>query len=147
MAATCRAQNRSLNGRDSETVPDARAVEEPQTIGQGWRMIGFGRKSSVPYAGREAVPPSIPLRADEVIEQGCARRRTSRNQGRSARNYADDFVILSRGCAAEAKAWAAEVMSRLGLELNETKTCCAMHARSVSTSSATASDPAISLRV
>jgi hypothetical protein len=24
-------------------------------------------------------------------------------------NYADDFVILSRGCAAEAKAWAAEV--------------------------------------
>ena len=38
-------------------------------------------------------------------------------------NYADDFVILSRGCAAEAKAWAAEVMSRLGLKLNETKTC------------------------
>jgi RNA-directed DNA polymerase len=38
-------------------------------------------------------------------------------------NYADDFVILSRGCAAEAKAWAAEVMSRLGLTLNETKTC------------------------
>ena len=38
-------------------------------------------------------------------------------------NYADDFVILSRGCAAEAKAWTAEVMSRLGLKLNETKTC------------------------
>jgi RNA-directed DNA polymerase len=36
-------------------------------------------------------------------------------------NYADDFVILSRGCAA--KAWAAEVMSGLGLKLNETKTC------------------------
>ena len=38
-------------------------------------------------------------------------------------NYADDFVILSRGCAAQAKAWAAEVMTRLGLMLNETKTC------------------------
>ena len=37
--------------------------------------------------------------------------------------YADDFVILSRGCAEESKAWAADVMSRLGLTLNETKTC------------------------
>jgi RNA-directed DNA polymerase len=36
--------------------------------------------------------------------------------------YADDFVILSRGCAAEAKAWAAATMTRLGLTLNETKT-------------------------
>jgi RNA-directed DNA polymerase len=36
--------------------------------------------------------------------------------------YADDFVILSRGHAAEAKAWARAVMSRLGLTLNEAKT-------------------------
>jgi RNA-directed DNA polymerase len=36
--------------------------------------------------------------------------------------YADDFVILSRGCAAQAKAWARAVMGRLGLSLNETKT-------------------------
>jgi RNA-directed DNA polymerase len=36
--------------------------------------------------------------------------------------YADDFVILSRSYAEEAKAWAREVMSRLGLSLNETKT-------------------------
>src|SRR6266536_4429892 len=33
--------------------------------------------------------------------------------------YADDFVIMSRGYAGEAKAWAREVMSRLGLSLNE----------------------------
>src|SRR5919204_1499745 len=38
-------------------------------------------------------------------------------------NYADDFVILSRGCAEEAKTWTREVMCRLGLSLNETKTC------------------------
>ena len=38
-------------------------------------------------------------------------------------SYADDFVILSRGCAEEARAWAREIMSRLGLSLNETKTC------------------------
>jgi RNA-directed DNA polymerase len=47
-------------------------------------------------------------------------------QGRKLRAhviaYADDFVILSRGCAGEAKAWAAATMTRLGLTLNETKT-------------------------
>jgi RNA-directed DNA polymerase len=37
-------------------------------------------------------------------------------------SYADDFVILSRGHAAEALAWTGRVMTRLGLTLNETKT-------------------------
>jgi RNA-directed DNA polymerase len=36
--------------------------------------------------------------------------------------YADDFVILSRGCAAEALVWTKAVMTRLGLMLNEAKT-------------------------
>src|SRR6516164_4511664 len=36
--------------------------------------------------------------------------------------YADDFVILSRGCAAEALAWTTAVMTKLGLTLNEAKT-------------------------
>jgi RNA-directed DNA polymerase len=36
--------------------------------------------------------------------------------------YADDFVILSRGRAAEALAWTRTVMTRLGLMLNEQKT-------------------------
>ena len=36
--------------------------------------------------------------------------------------YADDFVILSRGQAAEALAWTKAVMTKLGLTLNETKT-------------------------
>jgi RNA-directed DNA polymerase len=36
--------------------------------------------------------------------------------------YADDFVILSRGGAAEALAWTKAVMTRLGLTLNEAKT-------------------------
>ena len=38
-------------------------------------------------------------------------------------NYADDFVILSRGHATEALAWTDRVMRRLGLSLNRTKTC------------------------
>jgi RNA-directed DNA polymerase len=37
-------------------------------------------------------------------------------------SYADDFVILSRGRAAEALAWTKAVMTRLGLMLNEQKT-------------------------
>lgn len=38
-------------------------------------------------------------------------------------NYADDFVILSRGHAEEALAWTRWVMEQIGLELNGTKTC------------------------
>jgi RNA-directed DNA polymerase len=36
--------------------------------------------------------------------------------------YADDFVILSRGHAAEALDWTRSMMTRLGLTLNEAKT-------------------------
>jgi RNA-directed DNA polymerase len=36
--------------------------------------------------------------------------------------YADDFVILSRGHAEEAREWTQGVMSRIGLTLNEQKT-------------------------
>lgn len=38
-------------------------------------------------------------------------------------NYADDFVILSQGHAQVALAWTRSVMERIGLTLNETKTC------------------------
>ena len=38
-------------------------------------------------------------------------------------NYADDFVILSRGKAEAALAWTRRVMVAIGLSLNETKTC------------------------
>jgi len=37
-------------------------------------------------------------------------------------NYADDFVIMTRQRAAEARDWTRQVMTRLGLTLNETKT-------------------------
>ena len=37
-------------------------------------------------------------------------------------NYADDFVILSRGFAVEALNWTRQVMVRIGLTLNEAKT-------------------------
>src|SRR5205823_10996961 len=43
-------------------------------------------------------------------------------------NYADDFVILSRGCAEEALDWTRNVMQRIKLTLNEGKTSI-KHAR------------------
>src|SRR6516164_9316751 len=51
-------------------------------------------------------------------------RLTGRGKAFRARvvAYADDFVILSRGCAAEALAWTNAVMTRIGLTLNEAKT-------------------------
>jgi len=41
---------------------------------------------------------------------------------RSPLNYADDFVILSRGRATEALEWTRQTMRRLGLTLHEAKT-------------------------
>src|SRR3954454_12272289 len=51
-------------------------------------------------------------------------RITGRSAAFQARvvNYADDFVILSRGHAAEALEWTRNVMTGIGLTLNETKT-------------------------
>jgi RNA-directed DNA polymerase len=52
-------------------------------------------------------------------------RREGKDREYRARivNYADDFVILTRGHAAEALEWTRWVMERIGLSLNETKTC------------------------
>jgi RNA-directed DNA polymerase len=51
-------------------------------------------------------------------------RRTGRGEQYQARivNYADDFVILSRGKANESLEWTRGVLERLGLTLNEKKT-------------------------
>jgi RNA-directed DNA polymerase len=51
-------------------------------------------------------------------------RATGRGEAYQARiiSYADDFVILSRQSAAEALAWTGQVMTRLGLSLNEATT-------------------------
>ena len=51
-------------------------------------------------------------------------RQTARGEAFQAHviAYADDFVILSRGCAAEALAWTKVVLTKLGLTLNERKT-------------------------
>ncbi|MER9839049.1 hypothetical protein NKJ28_29555 [Mesorhizobium sp. M0145] len=55
-------------------------------------------------------------------------------------SYADDFVILSCGHAAQALAWTRTVMTKLGVTLNEAKTSMKDADTSASTSLATHGD-------
>jgi RNA-directed DNA polymerase len=56
----------------------------------------------------------------EPVRQVLAVDQALRSMPRTT--YADDFVILSRGHAAEALAWIKGVMTRLALTLNEVNT-------------------------
>jgi RNA-directed DNA polymerase len=59
-------------------------------------------------------------------------RITGRSKAFQARvvNYADDFVVLSRGHAAEALEWTRDVTTRIGLTLNERRRQSGKPARS-----------------
>ena len=96
------------------------AVEE--TAPDGRRRLSGGKQST---CGTPQGGVISPLLANRYMNRFL---RHWRNQGRGEAfqahvvNYADDFVILSRGYAAEALAWTRRVMTRLGLTVNETKT-------------------------
>lgn len=96
-------------------------VEE--TGGDGKRRLTGGKKSGhgTPQGGIVS-----PLLASIYMNRFLKYWRITA-QGTKLRaevvNFADDFVILSRGHADEALAWTRQVMTRLGLTLNEAKTC------------------------
>jgi RNA-directed DNA polymerase len=90
--------------------------------GAGTRRMFGGKRS------RQGTPQGgviSPLLANVYMNRFLKHWRTT-GRGEAFRAhvvaYADDFVILSRGCAAEALAWTKAVMTKLGLTLNETKT-------------------------
>ena len=90
--------------------------------GDGTRRIGGGKSNTrgTPQGG-----VASPLLANIYMNRFLKYwRLTGRGEAFRAHviAYADDFVILSRGCAAEALAWTKAVMTRLGLTLNEAKT-------------------------
>ena len=90
--------------------------------GDGRRRIVGGKrnKRGTPQGG-----VASPLLANIYMNRFLKHwRLTGRGEAFRAQvvSYADDFVILSRGCAAEALAWTKAVMTRLGLTLNEAKT-------------------------
>jgi RNA-directed DNA polymerase len=99
-----------------------KAPIEEQDDGDGTRRIGGGKSNTrgTPQGG-----VASPLLANIYMNRFLKYwRLTGRGEAFRAHviAYADDFVILSRGCAAEALAWTKAVMTRLGLTLNETKT-------------------------
>src|SRR3981081_2236648 len=99
-----------------------KAPIEEQGDGDGTRRIGGGKSNTrgTPQGG-VASPLLANIYMNRVLKYW---RLTGRGEAFRAHviAYADDFVILSRGCAAEALAWTKAVMTRLGLTLNEAKT-------------------------
>jgi RNA-directed DNA polymerase len=85
------------------------------------RMSGGKSNSRGTPQGGVASPMLATLYMNRFLKHWRLTRR-----GEAFRAYvvssADDFVILSRGRAAEALAWTQAVMTKLGLSLNEAKT-------------------------
>ncbi|HYX46578.1 MAG TPA: reverse transcriptase domain-containing protein [Sphingomicrobium sp.] len=90
--------------------------------GDGTRRMSGGRNSK---CGTPQGGVASPLLANIYMNRFLKHWRLTR-RGEAFRahvvSYADDFVILSRGCAEEALAWTKAVMTKLGLTLNEAKT-------------------------
>jgi len=90
--------------------------------GDGRRRMTGGRRSTCGTPQGGLISPTLAnLYMNRFLKHW---RQTGRGEAYQARviSYADDFVILSRGHAAEALTWTRQVMTRLGLTLNEAKT-------------------------
>jgi len=95
-------------------------VEERDESGK--RQITGGQKSTCGTPQGGVVSPLLAnLYMNRFLKYW---RMTGRGETFQAQvvNYADDFVILSRGHAEEALGWTRSVMTRIGLTLNEAKT-------------------------
>jgi RNA-directed DNA polymerase len=90
--------------------------------GKGNRRMTGGRSSTCGTPQGGVVSPRLANLYMNRFLKGW--RNTERGKQFKAQvvNYADDFVILSRGCAAQALEWTRQVMPHLGLTLNEAKT-------------------------
>jgi len=95
-------------------------VEERDSDGKR-RMTGGKRSTRGTPQGGVASPMLANVYMNRFLKHW---RRTGRHQAFDAHviAYADDFVILSQRCAAEALAWTQAVMTKLGLTLNAAKT-------------------------
>ena len=95
-------------------------VEERDGDGKGRMCGGKSSKRGTPQGGVVS-----PLLSVVYMNRFLKHWRLSgRGETFRARvvSYADDFVILTRGHAAEALTWTKAVMTKLGLTLNEAKT-------------------------
>src|SRR3954454_10640262 len=94
-------------------------IEERDDDGKR-RMIGGKTSTHGTPQGGVASPLLANIYMNRFLKHW---RRSGRGEAFRARivNYADDLVILSQRCAAEALAWTKVVMTKLGLTLNEVK--------------------------
>jgi RNA-directed DNA polymerase len=95
-------------------------IEERDGDGRRHMSGGKGSTRGTPQGG-----VASPLLANIYMNRFLKHwRRSDRGTAFRAHivNYADDFVILSQGYAAEALAWTKAVVTKLGLSLNEAKT-------------------------
>jgi len=90
--------------------------------GDGGRRLGGGKKQTrgTPQGG--VISPLLANLYMNRFLKYWRQRDCSRTFQAHVVSYADDFVILSRGHAAWAKAWAKTTLTKLGLTLNEDKT-------------------------
>jgi len=95
-------------------------VEERDENGKRRLVGGKDRHCGTPQGG-VASPMLANLYMNRLLKGW---RKTKRGEQFDAHivNYADDFVILSRGNAAEALNWTRQVVTRMGVTLNEAKT-------------------------
>jgi len=96
-------------------------VEERDENGNRRLTGGKDRRCGTPQGG-VASPMLANLYMNRLLKGW---RNTKRGEQFDAHivNYADDFVILSRGKAAEALNWTRQVVTRMGVTLNDAKTC------------------------
>ena len=95
-------------------------VEERDGDGTRRMIGGKGSKRGTPQGG-----VASPMLANVYMNRFLKHWRLTRRDEKLCAHvvaYADDFVILSRGHAAEALTWSRTVMVKLGLTINEAKT-------------------------
>ena len=98
-------------------------VPAEERDGRGNRRMSGGKGSTMGTPQGGVISPLLA----NIYMNRFLRAWRERGKGEQFRarivNYADDFVILSRGHATEALEWTRWAMGRLGLTLNEVKTC------------------------
>ena len=95
-------------------------VEERDENGKRRLTGGKDRHCGTPQGG-VASPMLANLYMNRLLKGWRNTKRGEQFQAHVV-NYADDFVILSRGKAAEALDWTRQVVTRMGVTLNEAKT-------------------------
>jgi RNA-directed DNA polymerase len=96
-------------------------VEETDERGNRRMTGGKGSQMGTPQGG--VISPLLANIYMNRFLRFFVERRKDREFAARLVNYADDFVILSRGRAKDALEWTRRVMAAIGLSLNETKTC------------------------